>query len=141
MKNGGHPDPLSAAKIGVTEYGTLSKLLISKIIPLFASDKVPTDIKVFMGILLFTILYFSAGLAILLANVVVCIVQAQEIRFEYYLIYVGVVGLLLFSSLLGYSGRARRFENTRILEDKMEDITRSRRGRQKSPQGIDETSR
>lgn len=123
---------MGAAKLGVAEYGAISRLLITKIIPLFTSEKVPNDIKVFMGVLLFTIVYLSAGLAILLANVATSIAHSGEVHFEYYLIYVGLVSLVLFASLLGYSGRARRFENTRILEEKMEQVTRSRSRRRTS---------
>jgi hypothetical protein len=119
------------AALGVTEYTTISRQLITKIFPLFSSESVPTDIKVFLGLLLYLILHLSAGLAILLANVAVYFAGGAQINFEYYLIFVGFSVVMIFTLLLLYSGRALRFENTHNFEQRLEDISTLRRARQR----------
>jgi hypothetical protein len=129
------------AALGVAEYSMISRQLITKIFPLFSSESVPADIKIFLGLLLYLILHLSAGLAILLANVAVCFAGSAQIHFEYYLIFVGFSVIMIFTLLLLYSGRAQllysgraqRFENTHNFEQKLEDISTLRRARQRRP--------
>ena len=122
---------LDRLSFAVAEHNKLSLQIIRQVVPLLAKDNVSTQIKIYIGSIIFLIVSLSAGLVILVANVIVRISGINDIHFEYYLLYVCfVLGALLLVLVLT-SAPARRLENTANLEFNMQKVARARASRKR----------
>jgi TRAP-type C4-dicarboxylate transport system permease small subunit len=126
------PSGLAVAAVAVTEHSKLSRQIVEQLVPLLGKENVPPEIKVHVGLMIFLIVALSAGLVILVANVVARLGGIPDIHFEYYLLYVSFVLLALLAVLIFTSGPARRFENTANFELNMERVARARASRQRA---------
>jgi TRAP-type C4-dicarboxylate transport system permease small subunit len=122
---------LDRLSVAVADHNKLSLQIIRQVVPLLAKDNVSTQIKIYIGSIIFLVVSLSAGLVILVANVIVRISGINDIHFEYYLLYVCfVLGALLLVLVLT-SAPARRLENTANLEFNMQKVARARASRKR----------
>jgi hypothetical protein len=134
MSDGRHTHQRSgftAASIAVTEHNRLSRQLMTQLVPLLGKTNVPPEVKIYIGLTILLVVSLSAGLVILVINLIARLGGIQDIHFEYYLLYMSFILLSLLIVLLVTSAPARRFENTANLEFNMESVIQARRSRKR----------
>ena len=128
----GERQDIAAVAAAVTQHNRLATQIVKDIVPLLAKENVPAQVKLYVGLTVLLIVSISAGLVILLANLLALLIGIKDFHFEYYLAYVGLTLAALLLVLITASGPARRFENTANLEVNLQSVTNARAARKRA---------
>lgn len=107
----------------------LLRRLAEQIIALFRDKDLPRELKILLIPLLFLVPLYSLTIVIFLGNVTVCLFRNEEMRFQYYLIFLGITALSSLGMLLVYSILAEKYVSARELDNGLQIVTNKRRAR------------
>ena len=126
----GHGDPRSVER-AAGDANKLLRLLTVQLVGLFRNPNLPRELKLLLIPLLFMVPLYGLTILILLSDLTYCLVRSQEMKFYYYLIFLGVTALGIFGLLLAYALLSDRFVSTQDLESQLEAVTVKRNSRRR----------
>jgi hypothetical protein len=125
----GGKSPLLGVKDAATASNKLLSQLANQILKSFADPNVPREIKLFLAPLMFLIPLYSVVLVVLISEIAYCYFKNKDMSFYYYLMFFWTSSPTTLIVFLLYAVVSAKFENAKILEQQLQEVTTIRRPR------------
>jgi hypothetical protein len=123
---------LKSVEKAAAESQKLLRFIASQLTRLFTDKSLPLQLKLFLVPLLFMIPLYSLMILVFFGDLLYCIARSKEMHSDYYLIFLGTTMLMTAVLLLAFGAVANKFENTRALEEQLQEVTNARRPRRRA---------
>jgi hypothetical protein len=127
------PDLRSVENAAVAS-NKLLRLVAVQVLNLFRDRSLPRELKLLLIPLIFMVPLYSLTILIFLGDFAFCMIKdGHEIKFYYYLIFLGVTAPGTFAILLIYAVMSDKYLSTQDLDQQLERVTSNRQSRRRHP--------
>jgi hypothetical protein len=127
------PD-LKAVASSAAASNKLFRLVAVQVLNLFRDRNFPRELKLLLIPLIFMVPLYSLTIVILLGDLAYCLIRDHEMKFHYYLIFLGVTAPGTFAILLVYAVMSDKYLSTQDLDLQLARVTTNRQSRRRRPE-------